>query len=296
MTVPTLDPVFQYMTGQLSPSQPPLLAAYEREGAEAVAALRPALDLSYGPHPRQRFDLFRAAPSRGLLAYLHAGYWQSRDKAQFRFVAPPFVAAGLSVAVVNYPLCPDVTLAELTEAVRGAVPALLAAADAPSVIVAGHSAGAHLAVELAMTDWAARGGGDAAPIAGVVGLSGVYDLQPLLATPLNERLRLDPASAAAASLLDRITSGLPPAVLAVGGAETAAFADQTARMAAAWAVGRQHRPCRGRPGSRPFQPVAGVHDGRGHAVPRHARPLLTSWRSRGQQAMGELLAVLNVRQ
>ena len=233
MTDPTLDPVFHYMTGQLNPSQPPLLAAYEREGAEAVAALRPDLDLAYGPHPRQRFDLFRATSSRGLLAYLHAGYWQSRDKAQFRFVAAPFVAAGLSVAVVNYPLCPDVTIAELTEAVRGVVPVLLAAADVPSVVVAGHSAGAHLAFELAMTDWAARGFG-AAPIAGLVGLSGVYDLRPLLATPLNARLRRDPASAAAASLLDRITSGLPPAVLAVGGAETAAFADQTARMAAAW--------------------------------------------------------------
>ena len=137
------------------------------------------------------------------------------------------------MAVINYPLCPDVTLAELTQAVRGAVPALLATSNARSVIVAGHSAGAHLAVELAMTDWAARGG-EATPIAGIVGLSGVYDLQPLLATPLNERLRLDPASAAAASPLDRITSGLPPALLAVGGAETAAFADQTARMAAAW--------------------------------------------------------------
>ena len=233
MTIPALDPVFQYMTGQLSPSQPPLLAAYEREGAEALAALRPDLDLSYGPHPRQRFDLFRATSSRGLLAYLHAGYWQSRDKAQFRFVAVPFVAAGLSVAVINYPLCPDVSLAELTQAVRGVVPALLATADARSVVVAGHSAGAHLAVELAMTNWAALSG-EAAPIAGLVGLSGVYDLQPLLATPLNEKLRLDPASAAAASPLDRVTRGLPPALLAVGGAETAAFADQTARMAAAW--------------------------------------------------------------
>jgi arylformamidase len=232
------DPIFQYMIGQMKATQPPLLAAYERESADAVEALHPALDIRYGPHPRQSFDFFQAASAVGTLAYFHAGYWQSRDKAQFRFLAPAFAQAGLNVAIVNYPLCPDVTLEALTEAVRGAVPAILACngaspAGAHGLIAAGHSAGAHLAVELALTDWSARGFG-ASPIRGVVALSGVYDLAPLLATPLNDKLRLDLPAAQAGSPIFRVRGGMPAALFAVGGLETEAFQEQTASMAAAW--------------------------------------------------------------
>jgi arylformamidase len=227
------DPIFQYMLGQVNATQPPLLAAYERESLAAVEALRPALDLRYGPHPRQCFDFFRAAAATGTLVYLHAGYWQSRDKAPFRFIAPAFVQAGLNVALVNYPLCPEVTLEALTEAVRDAVPALLAFAGGQGLIAAGHSAGAHLAVELALTDWRGRGL-EGSPIRGLVALSGVYDLVPLLSTPLNDKLRLDRPSARAASPVFRMRGGMPAGLFAVGGLETAAFQEQTSAMAAAW--------------------------------------------------------------
>ena len=228
------NPTFDYLTGQMNASQPPLIAAFEREGEAAVRALAPRLDIAYGPHPRQRYDLFASRPARATLLYFHAGYWQGRDKSQFRFLAPAFVAAGWNVALVNYPLCPEVSLAELTEAARAAVPAIEAAAGGP-LIICGHSAGGHLAVELALTDWRARG---AAPprIAAIVALSGVYDLQPLLATPLNDKLRLTPESAQAASPLGRVGAGRPPALFAVGGLETQAFQDQTKAMAAAWAA------------------------------------------------------------
>ena len=87
------DPVFQYLTGQEGTrAQAALLAAFDEESAEAVRALRPDRDLSYGKDPRQRFDLFRARAARATIAYFHAGYWQSRDKAQFRFLAPALVA------------------------------------------------------------------------------------------------------------------------------------------------------------------------------------------------------------
>jgi arylformamidase len=228
------DPVFDYLTGQTNASQPPLIAAFEREGAEAVAALAPELDIAYGSHPRQRYDLFASPSARATLLYFHAGYWQGRDKAQFRFLAPTFVAAGLSVALVNYPLCPEASLARLTEAVRAAPLAIADSAGGP-LVLCGHSAGGHLAVELALTDWAARGEGEPA-IAAVVGLSGVYDLAPLLATPLNDKLQLTPESATNASPLRRVAPGRPPALFAVGGLETQAFRDQTEAMAKAWAA------------------------------------------------------------
>jgi arylformamidase len=104
----------------------------------------------------------------------------------------------------------------------------------PELIAAGHSAGAHLAVELALTDWRGLGLG-LNPVSAVIGLSGVYDLAPLIATPLNEKLKLDADAARAASPVARVKPGMPRALFAVGGAETDAFLRQNEAMASAWA-------------------------------------------------------------
>ena len=68
----------------------------------------------------------------------------------------------------------------------------------------------------------------------MLGISGVYELAPLLGTTLNEKLRLTAESAAQASVVRRVTPGLPPALWVVGGTETQAFLDQNAAMHAAW--------------------------------------------------------------
>ena len=235
---PRGDPIQDYLTGQRNESQPALLAQFERESALAAQRSEARLDIPYGEHPRQTFDLFAPHPRAPLLAYFHAGYWQARDKSGFRFLAPPLVAAGLNVALVNYPLCPDVSLGALTEAVRAFPTALAAyARDRRETfgpwIAAGHSAGAHLAVELALTDWASRGA-PADTVAGVVALSGVYDLAPLIRTPLNDNLKLTPESARAASPVFRVNAGAIPALFAVGAEETAAFRRQNQDMALAW--------------------------------------------------------------
>lgn len=228
------DATFEYLAGQLRPGHPALVEQFVHEGDAAVAALSPVLDLCYGGHPRERFDLFAAPAPTATILYLHAGYWQGRDKAQFRFLAPAFVLAGFNVAFVNHPLCPEATICELTESVRRAARAVLDAAPTAAGLVAmGHSAGAHLAVELALTDWAARGLARN-PVTAVVGLSGVYDLEPLLATKLNDKLRLDAAAARTASPVHRARGGMPPAIFAVGAEETPAFQAQNEAMCAVW--------------------------------------------------------------
>jgi arylformamidase len=237
------DPVWAYMRGQMHPSQGPLLEAYARESEATIAAHAPMLDLAHGPHPRETFDLYVSPLAwRGTIAYFHAGYWQSRDKSQFRFLAPSFLARGIDVALVNTPLCPDVTLARLTESAREAILAVLGQVGAlerggAALTAAGHSAGGHLAVELAMTDWAARGHARS-PIASILAISGVYELAPLLATPLNDKLRLDADEAAACSPLRRAPRGTPPpALFVVGGLETPAFHAQSEAMHEAWRAG-----------------------------------------------------------
>lgn len=227
------DPQYQYVQGQARPSFPALLADYEARSRAAAAAGDCTLDLRYGPHARQTFDFFPArGKARGTLVYFHAGYWQSRDKSGFRFIAPAYAQAGLHVALVNYPLCPEVSVAALVEAARVCVPAIgeRAVGDG-TLVLAGHSAGAHIAVELALAQQHS-----ATPIAGVAALSGIYDLGPLVATTLNDKLQLDGASAKACSPLHRVRAGAAPALVVVGGAETPDFVAQSRDFHEAWSA------------------------------------------------------------
>jgi arylformamidase len=231
------DPVHAYWSGQVRPGHPALHADYNRESAAAVAALQPTLDVPYGPHPRETFDVFRTdAPSAGTLIWFHGGYWQSRDKAQFHFLASAFVARQIDVIMVNYPLCPGVTFEELVKSAKASFPAIMARlglAPGDPVVVAGHSAGGHLAAELTLSDWRAHGFG-VNPFSGVMPVSGLFDLVPLLSTPINDKLGLDQTRAGAVSPLHRVAGPLPPAVFVVGGDETSSFIAQSADMHAAW--------------------------------------------------------------
>jgi arylformamidase len=219
----------QYVAGQGRDDFPELLADFQHR-SDCEAARRDAvIDRPYGDHERQRLDFFPASgPARGTLLYYHAGYWQSRDKSNFRFIAGPLNTVGLNVALANYPLCPQVTLVELVQYASEAPAAVGSMALDVPLILAGHSAGAHLAVELAMGDLA-----QAPPIAGVVAVSGVFDLRPLTQTSLNRNLRLDPAGAALQSPILR-PKRAAPAIFAVGAEETDAFLEQNAAMATAW--------------------------------------------------------------
>lgn len=237
--MPQPDAQFQYVEGQARPTFAALLAGYEALGAAAVRSQPCTLDVPYGAGERQVFDFFAArGEPQGTLMYFHAGYWQSRDKSTFRSIAPAFTQRGLNVALVNYPLCPTVSLADLTDAVRASVPRVLAhvagfgQADCP-LIASGHSAGGHLAVELALERWPELGA-RAQAVDGVIALSGIYDLAPLVATSLNAKLGLDAAAARANSPLHRVVAGLPPALFVVGGDETPAFLEQCRHMHEAW--------------------------------------------------------------
>jgi arylformamidase len=232
------DPQFQYVQGQSRPGFASLLAEYEAQSRAAAAAGPCALDQRYGPLERQTFDFFPArGRARGTLAYFHAGYWQSRDKSTFRFIAPAFAEMGVNVALVNYPLCPSVSLPALVVAASACVPAIRhlsaeGAGDGLPLVLAGHSAGAHIAVELALADEHAASTGRA--IDGVVAMSGIFDLAPLVATSLNDKLRLDAASAAACSPLHRVRTHAAPMLVVVGEEETPAFIDQSRRLHQAW--------------------------------------------------------------
>lgn len=237
-TTGRIDPDLEraFLSGQVRPDWPDRLARFAERSAAVLARPEVVRDVAYGDHPRRRFDLMPAAgEARAVVVFLHAGWWRSRDRADFAFLADAFAELGCDTAMANYPLAPDASVAEITEAVRDLVPAVAELergrrGAVPPIVAAGHSAGAHLSVELAMT-----GRDDGTPaIAAVVGLSGVYDLVPLVATSLDADLGLTAETARAASPVFRVGPLGCPALFAVGGGETHAFHEQNRRMASAW--------------------------------------------------------------
>ena len=220
------------------PDHPYWIEQFTARSDAAVAALRPQLDIRYGPGPKQTLDLFvPAQPARGTLMFIHGGYWRALDKSEHGFVAPAFVAAGYAVANVNYDLCPDVTLAAIVEESRRAVEWIAREGEkhgAPApLVIAGHSAGGHMAAMMYATDWRARGFAEA-PFAGGVSLSGVHDLTPLVLYSLNVDFRLDDTEARRLSPIDAEPRAGVPLLVAVGSDETSEFVRQSQLLWDAW--------------------------------------------------------------
>lgn len=206
--------------------------------AETRAAGPYQADIAYGPHPREVFDLFRADTATGLVIFLHGGYWRALSKAEHSFVAGPLRAAGYSVAVINYPLCPEVTVAAIADSCRRAIAALwprLTAQEQRNVLVCGHSAGGYLTAAMLTSDWQALGL-PAAPFTAGLSLSGIFALEPLIHTSMNETIRLTADQAAAWSMTRLDARVAVPFLLAVGEREPAEFHRQSRQLAETWAL------------------------------------------------------------
>jgi len=155
---------------------------------------RAMLDISYGNSDRQVLDLFMPALSsgsapRGLVVFIHGGYWKAFDKSAWSWLAQGPLAQGYAVAMPSYTLCPDARINEISQEMARAVEAAASRIDGP-VFLTGHSAGGHLVTRL-MTTTSSLDDGVARRVAHVLSISGVHDLRPLLKTEMNAVLGLD---------------------------------------------------------------------------------------------------------
>ncbi len=212
------------------PDHPQWFARWAADSESARARLEGRLNVRYGSGPKQTIDLFPAAHPRGALLFIHGGYWRALDKSDHAFVAPPLVAQGVGVAVINYDLCPDVSIARIVDECREGVAWLRRegpryGVPAEHLVVAGHSAGGHLAAMLVATDWGARGSPFA--LAGAIAISGVFDLEPLVQVSFNADLKLDTARARAVSPIHLRPRTAVPMLLAAGAEETGEFIRQS---------------------------------------------------------------------
>jgi arylformamidase len=221
--------------------------AYPPRWAKAAAEFRAALGprartaLPYGPRPRNLLDVFlpEAAP-RGLLVFIHGGYWLRFDRESWSHLAAGALARGWACAIPGYTLAPDARIQDMTPEIARAVEFAASLVAAP-IVITGHSAGGHLSARMACADVALS-----VQVQRVVPISPLSELEPIALTAMNKDLRLDAAEIAAESPARQPKRDGVEAHVFVGAQERPAFLWQARLLSEAWscpwtaALGKHH--------------------------------------------------------
>ena len=204
--------------------------------AREQAGHRLTSNLAYGTAAAQTLDLFIPAAGKPspLHVYIHGGYWQALGKDDSSFAAPMFLGKSISFAAVNYTLAPNCSLRDIVEENRLAIAFLYRNAerwgiDPSRITLSGSSAGAHLCLMMLATDWTTFGMPVDA-ISGVCAASGVYDLEPVRLTYVNDAIGMDEEEARDLSPLLLPLKNRCPVSLTVGDNETGEFKRQTQEL------------------------------------------------------------------
>jgi arylformamidase len=231
----------QYNNRGRIPEHLAILQGWFDRSAAARERLDARLDLAYGGGPGETLDVFLPkAAGAPVLVYVHGGYWRALDKRDQSFIAPPFVDAGAMVVLPNHALCPAVSVEHIVLQIARAVAwvhrnAAGFGGDPSRLVVAGHSAGGHLATMMLCCRWP-----DLAAdlpqrlVQSALSVSGVFELEPLRHAPfLAGDLALTAASARRLSpvFMPRPTG---PLLAVVGAEESEEFIRQHKRIARAW--------------------------------------------------------------
>ncbi len=231
----------------------PFIAAYKEQSAAAREQAQALggrwVEARYGELPAQRMDICLPPPRAALgtgarelpvaaLVFIHGGYWQELAAADALFPATLCAQRGLAFVALDYTLAPAATVGGIVAECRAALAWLVQHAaelglDSRRLVVAGSSAGAHLAAMVCKPQKAPAG--PEAPARSLVRaailVSGIFELEPLIGTSINEALGLDETQAAALSPLRQALGGFPPTLICWGENETQSFKAQSRAMA-----------------------------------------------------------------
>jgi arylformamidase len=215
------------------------LKAY-RDASTPMYDLTPCWrDVAYGAGPDETLDLFPVAgqPEAPLLVFIHGGYWRALHSQDSVFMAKQLTAHGIAVAAINYTLAPQATLAHIVAQCQRAVSWLLNDAASHGIapqrtVLAGSSAGAHLAALLLAPDWQTAQGSLPQALHGGVLLSGLYDLEPVQRCLPNTWLNLSVQEAKRLSPMQHLPHPTLPLYIAVAEHDTDEFKRQSRDYAA----------------------------------------------------------------
>ena len=198
------------------------------------------LDVPYGPLPAQKLDIYmpQGSTAAPVLVFLHGGAWKGSNKECRASPAEVMCPKGAVWISVEYPLAPDHTIETQAESAEMALAWISANAasfggDAHRILVMGHSAGAHLAT-LGLFRLLDRRP-DLVDDFELLTLSGVFDLEPMIFTKVNDWLKLDPERAQRHSPISNIPARAPALHALAGGNEPGVFLRQSLDMVGAYA-------------------------------------------------------------
>lgn len=211
----------------------------ERESERVRSELDHLLNVPFGPTLAEHVDLYPAGETAPVLIYVHGGFWYLRTSQEFGFVARGPISRGIATVIVNYDLCPRVTIDEIVRQTRAAVAWVYENArsfggDAGRIHIAGHSAGGHLVAMLLATDWEGEYGLPGDVVKSAAAISGLYDLAPFPYTFLQPQLQLGWDQVLRNSPVLHIPDAAPPLLVAYGEEETDEFKRQSEAFLSAW--------------------------------------------------------------
>lgn len=239
---------------------------YVERSRLARDTLRCTLDEPFGPTLDETLDIFPAVcPGAPVFVFVHGGYWRANTSKEFSCVALGLVPAGMTTVVVNYSLCPKVTIDEITRQVRAAIVWVLKnidrhGGDPTRVALGGHSAGAQLTAMALQTCWREDYGLNEDPLAAAVLVSGIYDLAPLRYSYLQPLIQLDDGVIRRQSPLFAVRPCRTPALVTWGGGESDEFARQSRAYHEAWQAAGNRCELMPVPGANHFGAIHGFED------------------------------------
>ncbi len=217
---------------------------YAKHYVEASEALRNSvdaqLDVAYGPTLDETLDIFPAEqPDAPVFVFIHGGAWRILSSKEFSTVANGMRARGITTVVVNYALCPKVSIDEITRQSRAAVAWVLRniaryGGDPQRVVLGGHSAGGHLTAMCLQTDWEGEYGLPKDPLAGAVVVSGVFEIEPFRWSSIQPMLQIDDGAIRRNTPLHSVRRCATPLLVSWGSEEPAEFERQSLAFVQAW--------------------------------------------------------------
>lgn len=208
---------------------------YINESKKAHKSLKDIIrsNIKYGPEERSYMDLFvpKSDAPLPIHVFIHGGYWQQLSKNESAFAAPNFVDHDVIFIALDYTLAPEASLFEIVDQTRRGIISILKSAhkfggDPDNITISGSSAGGHLVAEVISTDWKTYGY-QQCPLKGTLCISGVFDLEPIVDTYVNEPLKMTKQDAYILSPLYHVPDESCPIIFTVGENETSEFHRQT---------------------------------------------------------------------
>ena len=215
---------FQYNPRASVPEFPELAKLRGEASRQVRSTLKSWLNVPYGASPREMLDIYAAdKPGGPVLVYIHGGYWRSGSKDDNCHFVPTFTRRGATVVLVEYDLCPKVTVTDIVRQTRAAVGWVCKnitryGGEPSKVFISGHSAGGHLTAMALANDWTKEGLPENC-IKGATATSGVYDLDMVMRISVQEQTQITPEIAMLNNPLLHPPRADCPVIVAVGGAE-----------------------------------------------------------------------------